>query len=135
MELVIDANIIMSALITTYGKTFDLIFNDKIKLFAPEYLLEEIKKYKEEILEKSGLLENDFELFLSLISSKIGFFPFIEFDKFITEAEKITPDINDREYFALALNLNCAIWSNDKRLKEQEKVKVYSTSDLLVIFS
>ena len=71
MELVIDANILISALINTEGKTYDLIFNDIIKLFAPEYLLEEITKYKEEILLKSGLNYSDFEIFLSSVSSKI----------------------------------------------------------------
>ena len=34
-------------------------------------------------------------------------------------------------YFALELKLNWGIWSNDKKLKEQNKVKVYSTEDLL----
>ena len=38
-------------------------------------------------------------------------------------------------YFALALKLNCGIWSNDKKLKNQDKVKVYSTEDLLKIKS
>ena len=35
------------------------------------------------------------------------------------------------KYFALALKLNCPIWSEDKALKKQSKVKVYSTSELL----
>lgn len=39
----------------------------------------------------------------------------------------------DSEYFALALKLNCAIWSNDKRLKQQDKIKVYSTEDLVKV--
>ena len=34
-------------------------------------------------------------------------------------------------YFALALKLKCGIWSNDKKLKEQNKVKVYCTGELL----
>ena len=33
-------------------------------------------------------------------------------------------------YFALALKLNCAIWSNDKKLKEQNKIQVCSTHEL-----
>ena len=49
----------------------------------------------------------------------------------IQMAEKITPDPNDAEYFALALKLGCGIWSNDKKLKEQDKIKIYSTSDLI----
>jgi len=46
MELVIDANILMSALIKTEGFTFDLIFNDRIKLYSIDKLLVEIEKHK-----------------------------------------------------------------------------------------
>jgi len=73
MEIVVDANILMSALVTTKGFTYDLIFNDKIRLFTPEYLLEEFEEHKDEILEKSGLTEEELNLFLSLISARIDF--------------------------------------------------------------
>lgn len=135
MDLIIDANIIISALISTEGKTYDLIFNDNIRLFSAEFLLEEIEKYRQEILIKSGLSQYEFEIFLSLISSRIEFIPLPDFDKFILEAEKITPDPNDREYFALALKLKCGIWSNDKKLKNQNIVKIYSTKDMLEIIN
>ncbi len=90
MELIADANVLISALITTDGKTFDLIFNNRIKLFSPEFLLEEFEEYKGEILSKSKLSVSDFELFLSLVSSKIEFIPCSEFEEFISEAEKVT---------------------------------------------
>ena len=131
MELIIDANVLMSALVATTGKTYDLIFNERINLFSPEFLLEEFEKHKDEILDKSGLNESDFKLFLSLISSKIEFVSKSEFEKFIPKAKKITPYPDDTEYFALALKLRMPIWSNDKRLKQQDKIKVYSTTDLL----
>ena len=131
MELVIDANILMSALIATEGKTYDLIFNESIKLVSVDKLMRELDKYKSEIMEKSGLSEYDFDVFVSLISSEIELIPYSEIKKFISEAEKISPDTNDTEYFALALKLNCSIWSNDKKLKNQGKVKVFSTEDLV----
>jgi predicted nucleic acid-binding protein len=95
--------------------------------------MEEINKYKDEILSKSGLSSAEFELVLTMIGSRIEFIPKSEFEKFIPEAGQISPDPNDSEYFALALKYVCAIWSNDKRLKEQEKVKVYSTKEVLEI--
>ncbi|MBU2634516.1 MAG: nucleotide-binding protein [Nanoarchaeota archaeon] len=133
MELIIDANILMSALISVNSKTCDFIFNDLIKLFAPDFLLEEVEKHKDEILFKSKLSEPEFDLFLSLIALRIEFIPHLEFEKFKSKAKEISPDPNDTEYFALALKLNCSMWSNDKKLKEQDKVKVYSTKDLLEI--
>ena len=48
MELVTDANVIISALISSKGKTCELLFSDKLKLQTPEYLLEELNKHKTE---------------------------------------------------------------------------------------
>lgn len=43
---------------------------------------------------------------------------------------KMAPDKDDAAYFALALKKNCGIWSNDKKLKDQDAVSVYSTHEL-----
>lgn len=131
MELVIDANVIFSALISTGGKTCDLLFSDEISLFAPEFLKEEFEKHKQEILLKSKLAEVDFELALSLIFSRIKIIPGSEFGSFIQQAKEVCPDPNDAEYFALALKQGCPIWSNDKELKNQKNIKIYSTQELL----
>lgn len=132
-ELIIDANILMSALVATSGKTYDLIFSERIKLFSPEFLLEEFENHKKEILEKSKLSDADFKLFLSLISAEIEFVSRTEFEKYIPNASEFTPDSDDTEYFALAMKLKCALWSNDKALKNQDKIKVYNTKELLEI--
>ena len=134
MKLVIDANEVISSLISFSGKTAELIFSDKLKLFAPEYLLEELGKYKDMILEKSNLSDNELSALLSLIFLNIELIPFSEFERFEEEASKICPDPNDSEYFALALKLNCSIWSEDKLLKNQDKIKVLTTSELLKMF-
>ncbi|MBI2044424.1 DNA-binding protein [Candidatus Pacearchaeota archaeon] len=131
MEVVIDANEVISALISSSGKTAEIIFSGKLKLFAPEYLLGEINNHKSEILQKSGLSKAELDMLLSLIFLNIEFIPFFEFEKFEEEASKICQDPNDTEYFSLALKLGCSIWSNDKRLKEQNKVKVYNTTELI----
>ncbi|MBN2517441.1 MAG: hypothetical protein JXB14_01210 [Candidatus Altiarchaeota archaeon] len=53
-----------------------------------------------------------------------------ELDLFMEKARNLSPDPNDSEYFALALKLGCPIWSNDKALKKQDVVRVYSTKEL-----
>ena len=58
--------------------------------------------------------------------------PLDEFKDFWDEVKQISPDPDDVEYLAVALSLGCAIWSNDRDLKEtQSVVKVFSTSDLI----
>ena len=46
MELVIDANILFAALIKKSG-TSEILF--KHKIYAPEFIFEEFKKYKDEL--------------------------------------------------------------------------------------
>ena len=51
--------------------------------------------------------------------------------KYIEDAGKISPDDKDVMYFALALKLRCIIWSNDAKLKEQDKIIIYNTTEIL----
>src|SRR3989344_346838 len=131
MELIIDANIVISALISMTGKTRDLIFLNDFSLFATEYLTEEIEKYKSEIIKKSNLDEESFKLATSLIFSKIKLIPFSEFESLISKAKNICPDPNDIEYFALALSKKLPIWSDDKALKQQSVIKVFTTEEII----
>ena len=130
MLLVIDANELFAAMIAR-GITLNLFFDRKLDLVSPRFILEEYKEHKEDIVNRSGLSEEEALSFLLLLTPKIKFFEKEEFKDFLKEAEEISPDSNDVEYFALALKLNCPIWSEDKALKSQSKVKVYSTSELL----
>ncbi|MCX6751122.1 MAG: PIN domain-containing protein [Candidatus Pacearchaeota archaeon] len=132
MELVVDANVIISSLISCTGKTCETLFSDKLKLYVPEFLLEEIYKYKEEISEKSGLSKEKIDILFSLISLNFEIVPLFEFSNFLEKASKICPDTNDIEYFALALKLNFPLWSNDKKLK-QGSLKVLNTSEVLTL--
>ena len=61
----------------------------------------------------------------------ITIIPKKEYSKQMIEAANFSPDPKDTMYFALAMKLNSSIWSNDNRLKEQDKVMTYKTSDLM----
>jgi predicted nucleic acid-binding protein len=131
MELIIDANIVISALISWNGRTRDVIFLSNVSLFAPEYLLEETEKYRDIIIKKSKLDVASFELAKSLIFSKITLIPFSEFESHILEAKEICPDPNDEEYFALALSKDIPVWTDDKMLKRQSDIEIISTTELI----
>lgn len=53
-----------------------------------------------------------------------------EYSKFLPEGRKISPDPDDSDFFALALKLDCPIWSEDKKLKEQSRIRVLNTREL-----
>ncbi len=135
MDLVVDANIVFGAMISVSNETRDMLFSEKIRLFAPELLIEECRRHSEEIRERAGFTEYEFELFISIVSSRINFIPVSEFESLISEAEKVCPDPKDIEYFAVALKFGCPIWSNDLDLKKQKFVKVLQTAELAKIIS
>ena len=128
MDLVIDANILFAALIKE-SVTSDILFRHR--LYAPEFIFEEFKEYKEELKQKTQRTDEDFSQLLDLFERKVILIPKEEIDPFIKRAEKISPDQKDVLYIALALRLHASLWSNDKKLKEkQNEITVYTTTDL-----
>lgn len=130
MDLIVDANILFSALIKN-GLTVEILFDDNLKLHAPEFILTEFIKHEKLILEKTKRTKESFNEIWEILYEIIDIIPESEYINFIKEAEKISPDFNDSPYFALALKLDCAIWSNDKELKKQDLINVYSTEELI----
>ncbi len=130
MELVIDTNV----LFTFFWKKSiarKLLMKMDLKLFSPEFALEEINKYKSDILKKTKISEKEFKESRSDLAIAVEFISLEEYKEFLKNASKISPDPNDADFFALALKLKIPLWSNDLLLKKQNKVKVVSTSDLL----
>ena len=132
LELIIDANILFSALIKD-GITAEILFDERLSLYAPEFLIDEFLKYKQLILSKTKRTRSQIMELLGILRNIIKVVPKEEYLPFFGKADKISPDRNDAPYFALALKLNCGIWSNDKKLKEQDEVEVHSTAELGIL--
>ena len=103
------------------------------KLISPGFEFKDLAG-NEEIIKKYGKInELSFSFLFSLLESKIESFPDNVYKEFLAEANKISPHAegtNDDPYFALALTLNCPIWSDESAFKEQDKVKVLNTKEL-----
>lgn len=134
MDLVIDANVIFSAAIKD-SKTSELLFSDKFHLFTPEFLFTEFKKYEDILLDKTHRTEEDFWNFLDVLKRRVTSVPKEDFETYLENAKQISPDPKDVQYFALALKIKAAIWSDDNDLKKQNKVKVYNTTELVNLAS
>lgn len=134
MKAIIDANVVMAMLINP-GKPLEVFFEDRLEIFAPEFLLEELQHYQNLILDKSRFSPEELNYLFSLLQQKIKFIPEEEFVAYFNEADKTCPDPDDIDYFALALHLKIPLWSNDKKLKEQSKVMVYSTAEIMSLLT
>ena len=131
MLVVIDANELFSLLIKGTIKSESIIFSDNIELIAPEFLLIEFSRNKQEILLKTHRSEEEFSRLISIFERRIRLKPKQEFEEFISKAAKLFPEhTKDVPYLALAMKFNCPIWSEEKLLKKQSSVKVFNTEEL-----
>ena len=135
MKLVVDANILISGLLKN-GITRELMLNRNINSYTSEFIFEELFNHITEISKKAGMNKNEFNEMAEILiaESDLKIITKDEVQSYTDLANSISPDIDDALYFATALKLNCAIWSNDKQLKNQKHVKVYSTHDLIKLF-
>lgn len=85
-------------------------------------------------MKKTGISLEEFKRLRRELAILVEFIPLEEYTSFMKEALAI-PDPDDIDFTALALKLDCPIWSNDKELKQQTVVKVFSTSELIAFLS
>ena len=137
MQIVLDSNIVFSALIKD-SLTRKLILNLPSKFLFPEYIFEEIAEHKEELSEKLGLDKDKLNSILNSILENIIIVPTILLEKYKQEAVELIKDIDMDDVLFIACALahpNSAIWSDDKNLKNQKKVKVYSTKEIIELMN
>jgi predicted nucleic acid-binding protein len=134
MELIVDANILIAALLKD-SHTRKLLMFSNYTFYTCEYVIEEIDNHIQE-LEKKTRLDKDklIEILKEIIQvANIKIIPLTEFENHILEAKNISPDKYDIQYFALALNKKCPIWSNDKKLKTQHQIIIYTTTEITIL--
>ena|SRR3989344_6877487 len=132
MILVVDANILFSAFLKE-GATRRLIVYGLIEIYTPKFVIEEFFEHVNELSEKTKINKEILKIKIKefLSSSNIRFYSGKDIEDFVIEARQISPDKDDAMYFAAALKLGCPIWSNDKKLKEQNEIEVYSTEEII----
>jgi len=69
MKIVIDSNRVVASLLkdSTTKEILFILFNRSFDFFAPEFIKEEILKYKIKFIKKSEITTNEFEILLSLL--------------------------------------------------------------------
>ena len=66
MKIILDVNVILSALIRD-STTRKIILNSEFDFYFPEPSLHKIRKYKDYILEKSGLTEEEYNKIMATL--------------------------------------------------------------------
>lgn len=135
MKIVIDTNIFIAAIIKpSYVRR--LLIESPTELLFPEVILEEINDHRNEILKKSKLSPNDFEVVKSTLLKYVKLIPSRSIKPYSKEAIKIIGhiDSDDAPFIATCLANGAILWSEDKDLKKQNKIKVLNTTEIKILF-
>ncbi len=121
MRVVVDTNILFSAVLNTNGKIGKILLQPKpnISFFAPEILMFEIKKHQGKLLKFTDNSNKEIEELIGLLTKRIKFIhsefiPITVLQKSENMLQKI--DIDDTEFVALAEHIKGRLWTGDKKL-------------------
>lgn len=139
MKIIVDANIVFSAILNSNSKIADVLLNSnkQFEFIAPYFLRHEIKNHHPKLSKISGLSiaeieESEYQIYrqISFISEEQ-----IKRENWL-KAYELTKDVdpNDTPYIAYAKQFKCNIWSGDKALinglKERGFKKFINTNEI-----
>ena len=137
MELVVDANVLLASLLKK-AITRELLLDSRLTLCAPEHLLSETSRHlaKSASLRKRIFLSNEeIQRLFEILTMNIQTIPKQSYYRFFSRALTLAPHKEDAPYLAVALSREIPIWSNDRGLKNQNVVKIYTTAELLTVLN
>jgi putative PIN family toxin of toxin-antitoxin system len=129
MKVVVDSNIIFSALLKKNSKLRDTLLKENHNFYSPNYFFNEIFKYKEKILRYSKLDEVELYEYLRKVLENIQF---IRREVISKEnrlmAFDLCKDIDEKDapFIALAIEIDAYVWTGDKKLKKGLEEKGFS---------
>ena len=134
-DLITDASILFSFFKADSARrdVFKKLLEHECKLVSPDFVLDELSNNKDDIIKFARIDETEFDDILSELKNELDTFKEEVYKDFLSEANKISPhgeETKDDPYFALALALNCPIWSDEEAFKHQSKVRVLNTEEL-----
>lgn len=131
MKFVVDANILF-ALAKSSSTASLLTAKHNIKLFAPDFALVELYKYKNELEKKSDI--GKFKDIIESLKKRVVFIDNSEYKAFLKKALSLISDPKDAAYISIALKFSLPIWSNDEHFKDS-KTETYTTEELIRLLS
>jgi predicted nucleic acid-binding protein len=139
MKIIVDTNIVFSALLNTNSRIGRLLLDtrDKMEFYSCKYLQKEIYRHIDKIRQYTKLNNDDLFELISLLESRI-FFMDEELlpTSIIAEARTWVSDIDydDFAFVAIAAHLDARLWKGDKKLanglRQKDYNRLVTTADL-----
>ena len=133
MRLVVNSDRVIAALIRD-SKCRQILLSGKFEFLSIDFAKLEIQEHQEEILQKTGLSNDQFNAILETILDKIVIVKDTVVKGKMNQARKVMDriDPDDTPFIALALATeNDGIWTEDKHFEKQKSVRTWKTVDLL----
>ncbi len=140
MKIVVDSNIIFSALLRTHTTFGQVIFNSDgiFEFYSAQYMRTEIRRHWGKLLKISKLTDQQLDESYYTLLTKISFInEEIIPQKIWEESEKLVDriDLDDTDFIALTRYLKGKLWTGDNVLRDGLKSRgfksVMTTSELL----
>lgn len=139
MNIIVDTNIVISALINPKGREFGIIIKPlaDFSFYSAYFLYVEILKHKEKVLKYSRLSEDQFLEMTYKIFRRISFINEDDIPLNIRQqAIEITKPIDEKDspFVSLAIYLDGILWTGDKKLykglKDKSAIDIMNTEEL-----
>ncbi|GAB2584862.1 PIN domain-containing protein [Spirosoma areae] len=119
-KIIIDHNILFAAVYTKSSYTRRKLLDSSFVFYTPNYLIVELFKHRQRIVNKSKATEEEVLSYLNQVIQKVHFFneELISLENFFTAYHLCKGiDENDTAYIALTLELDGELWTRDEALK------------------
>ncbi len=136
MKVILDTNVLISALVKD-STNREIIGFSSFEFYYPEEAKNEIEKYTQEIVEKSGLNYDNYQNLYNWLFSRINLVKQNELEPFILEAKEIMDKIDSKDTIFIACALayeGSFIWSDDGHFEKQNRIKLLKTKDISKYF-
>lgn len=137
MKVVVDTNIVFSALMNADNAMGDILLNfqNGIEFFAPELLITELDRYTEKLsiaskLDQQQLAESRIRITEVITTVSEELISAASWNAAYALTKNI--DENDTPFVALTIELNAQLWTGDRKLSNGllKKDLIISTSEL-----
>ena len=140
MRIVVDTNLVFSAILNTDSTIGDLLLNSNelFKFYTCNYLRNEIETHRNKLLELTKKSQKEIIEIEYLVCNEILFVNEEQIpDKHFKQAVKLVEDIDFKDVAFVALNdyMDSILWTGDKKLikglKEKGYLSVISTAEMV----
>ena len=129
MKIIVDTNIIFSALLKRNSSISDMLFRKGFDFVMPKYAYIELFKYKEKITKFSFHSEEEIlEILYKLLKNITIFDENLIAPKVLKKAHRLVHDIDVKDiiFVALTIELDGLLWTSDKKLIKGLKKKKFN---------